>query len=189
LTEFNPKKHDIGGICQSIDRYGFRNPPIWDKTLNNGRGGIAAGNGRTEALAAMEKQNLPVPRGIAVDDQGRWCMPIVFGCNAVNQSEAISFLVDDNNLNLGGDFSLWDMSKIWDSSGYIQMLTAIAEEGVSPVTVDVDALASLILMNENGGPPPDEKPERDEEDSFGKGGPKMMRCPNCDHEWELGGDR
>ena len=185
LTEANPKRHDLGGICQSIERYGFRNPPIWDKTLNDGAGGIAAGNGRTEALAAMEKQNRPVPRGIAVDDQGRWCMPVIFGCNADNQAEAIAFLIDDNNLGFGGDFSHWDVARNWEREGYIALLTSIADAEVVPVTVDLDTISVLLtgISGDNGdqsfGPEDSSTKEINPEDFE-----LQHTCPKCGFEFD-----
>jgi hypothetical protein len=99
----------------------------------------------------MELQKQPVPRGIAVDDQGRWCMPIVFGCDAISEAEAIAYAVDDNNLTMaGGDFSHWDMAKMWDREGYLQLLTSIAEADVAPVTVDEETIAALLAGMDDG---------------------------------------
>ncbi|MGL5061301.1 MAG: hypothetical protein ACRC62_15110, partial [Microcoleus sp.] len=151
LFDRNPKKHDIAKIAESIARYGMRNPPIWDVTLNDGEGGIVAGNGRTETLRSMELQKQPVPRGIAIDEQGRWCMPIIFGCNAVSEFEAIAYAIDDNNLTMAGDFSDFDIAKLWEREGYLELLTSIADEEVLPVTVDADAIASLLAGIDDDG--------------------------------------
>lgn len=34
LWDKNPKLHDIDAVYQSIERYGFVDPPKWDKNLN-----------------------------------------------------------------------------------------------------------------------------------------------------------
>jgi hypothetical protein len=36
----NAKRHDAGGLWQSIKRYGFIDPPKFDRSLNGGKGGI-----------------------------------------------------------------------------------------------------------------------------------------------------
>ena len=45
----NAKLHDIGKLCESIERYGFRDPIGYDATLD----AFAEGNGRAEALTAL----------------------------------------------------------------------------------------------------------------------------------------
>ena len=50
LWEKNPKKHDIDLIIQSIEKYGFKDPPKFEPSLNNNEGGFVEGNGRIEAL-------------------------------------------------------------------------------------------------------------------------------------------
>jgi hypothetical protein len=183
LFDRNAKKHDIGSLAESIARYGMRNPPIWDSSLTDGQGGIAAGNGRTETLRSMELQKQPVPRGIAIDDQGRWCMPIVFGCDAISEAEAIAYAVDDNNLTMaGGDFSHWDMAKMWERSGYIALLTSIAEADVVPVTVDAEAIGALLAGIEAEAPL-SFSDENDTENSQGSE-EKLVCCPNCRHEFK-----
>lgn len=176
LFELNPKKHDLGAIAESIQRYGFRNPPIFDATLNGGAGGIVAGNGRIETLQSMESQGQSVPRGIALDDQGRWLVPIIFGCDASSEIEAQAYAIDDNNLTMsGGDFDHFDMANLWDREGYLQLLSCLAEAQITPITVDEDAIASLLFAGDEGqgetggGEDEDDKP--------------VQRCPNCGHEF------
>lgn len=62
----NPKRHDIGALVESIQRYGFIDPPKWDATL----GALVYGNGRDEALAWMETQGQALPRGVRIDEHG-----------------------------------------------------------------------------------------------------------------------
>lgn len=180
--DLNPKKHDIGSIAESIQRYGFRNPPIWDDKLNDGKGGIVAGNGRTETLRAMELQNQPVPRGIAIGENGQWLMPIIFGCDAESETLAMSYAIDDNNLLFSsGDFTHWDMAKAWNFDEYLSLLTSISEEGVTPVTVDESAISSLLLGLDSeidsqsfGG---DDRENEEKSD-------RLVCCPNCKHEFK-----
>lgn len=62
----NPKKHDLKAIYKSIDRYGFTDPPKWDTNLNDGRGGLIYGNGRTAALV----QGLTYARSVGAPPLG-----------------------------------------------------------------------------------------------------------------------
>src|SRR5262245_15469671 len=93
----NPKKHDIGALIQSNRKHGFKVPPRYEPTLNNGKGGLIAGNGRDEALEWMEKDDpANPPRGIVLDEEGHWAIPILFGVDAESQSAAEAYGLDDN---------------------------------------------------------------------------------------------
>jgi hypothetical protein len=69
LFEKNPKKHDIGKLCQSITRNGFRDPPAFDINLKSAvkgeQGAIAYGNGRVEALYLMERDSYKALQGLS----------------------------------------------------------------------------------------------------------------------------
>jgi hypothetical protein len=146
LWERNPKRHDLPGIMAAIKRYGFQKPPKYDQALNNGAGGIAAGNGRVQALLALQARGDPAPAGIAVDKQsGVWAAPVIFGNDLADQSAAEAFAIDHNNLVLaGGDFTSIYMTQMWDEEQYVTLLREMGAERL-PETVD---LLDLEIFNE-----------------------------------------
>jgi hypothetical protein len=149
LWERNPKRHSIGDLAASIERYGFKEIPKYEPRLNNGQGGIVAGNGRIETLAALHQQGKPAPRGI-IEQDGEWLVPVTFGVDAASQEEAEAYGIDSNNLSLsGGDFTAWDMSRLW-GEGYTDILAGLATADALPITVDGDALDGLLNREANG---------------------------------------
>lgn len=149
LLQKNYKKHDIGGLWESIERYGFQNPAKFDSNLNGGKGGLVFGNGRTEAIVSMlteaRRGGKEPPRGVATNKDGEWCVPVLFGVDQINEAMARALAIDDNNLTVSGsDFTAWDMAKMWEIPSYVANLADIAEFGVTPITVDEDAIASLL---------------------------------------------
>lgn len=148
----NPKRHDIGAIVESIRRHGFVDPPKLDATL----GALVYGNGRDEALEWMHAQGDEPPRGILVADDGMWLMPVKVGVDAATEQEAEALAIAHNNLTMsGGDFTPWDMARMWDRDAYAALLTELAQRDALPVTVDGDALDAL-LRGATGGVDPNE---------------------------------
>lgn len=147
LWPANPKRHDLGAIMESIQKYGFRDPSTFDSAL----GGLVEGNGRATALDMMEKQGYDVPRGVLKSKvDGHWCMPILFGIDATSKSAAEQYAIDHNNLTMaGGDFTLYDMARMWDKAKYIAVLEGLSAEGDDemPVTVNLDDL-HVLMQNE-----------------------------------------
>ncbi len=147
LWDKNPKLHDIGALTESFARYGFRDAPIFDET----KGCIVAGHGRIKALTQMRNMGYPVPRGIYQSDDD-WMVPIQFGINARTAGEAEAFAIDHNNITLlGGDLSLADISRIWDSELYIPVLEEIRAAGGEIISVDGDDLDNLLRQLESEG--------------------------------------
>lgn len=147
----NPKRHHLGGIIESIETNGFRDPATWDSEL----GGVIEGNGRVTALRMMEDKAYLIPRGILKHKiEGYWCMPVLFGVDAKSRSAAESYAIDHNNLTLlGGEFSFYDVVKMWDQDAYAQVLQGLSDEGDMPVTVDYEDLNLLLSdsFDENDG--------------------------------------
>lgn len=163
LWDQNPKLHDTGAIIESITINGFRDPATWDSALQ----AIVAGNGRTGALQIMEQQGMKAPRGILTDSNGSWYMPVLFGIDADSQEAAIRYAVDHNNLTMmGGDFSMFDVSKMWDKQGYLSILQGLRDddgENAMPITIDLSDLEALENPVDYTQPLGDE-PEEEEED-------------------------
>jgi hypothetical protein len=149
LWEDNAKLHDIGGIWESIQRYGMIDPGKWDGTLNKGRGGIVYGNGRTrtvvQQLAMLEKSGGDRPRGIPTcKKSGAWCIPIKFGVDQETEAEAKAAAIDHNNLTLtGGSLTAGDISRIWEGEAYLAQLKELEKLQAQPVSMDSEAIKAL----------------------------------------------
>lgn len=139
----NPKKHDMGALIQSIRRYGFRDAPIYDRTLNS----IIAGNGRVEALAMMKEDGEEPPRGIVVQGD-EWLVPVQHGVDASDEREAEAFGLDHNNLTiLGGDAGIEALLGMYREDLLVEKLEALGAAHL-PVSIDGDDLDALL------NPPP-----------------------------------
>lgn len=151
LFDNNAKLHNLNQIIESITRYGFKSACKWEGKLNDGRGGIVAGNGRVEALRVMEERGDELPIGIAQDDTGEWCVPVLFGVEAESEAIARSYALDDNNLTLlGGDFDLADLKKLYNQELLMSELEELAQSGDLPLTFDNDFVEdSLQFLAEN----------------------------------------
>lgn len=142
LWEENPKLHDIGSVIESIKKHGFQELPKYDKNLLNvsgTKGAVKAGNGRVEALDWMQRDgSYDLPRGLAViKASSEWCMPILIGTDAESIDLARAYAIDSNNLTLtGGDFTAYEMARLWSPEGYLKLLTDMAESRTMPVSVD-----------------------------------------------------
>ena len=188
LWKKNAKKHDLSGVLASIERYGFIDPPKWDSNLNDGRGGLIYGNGRTKTIVAalIEAKRLgqEPPRGIPTAiDSGEWCIPVKFGIDSENEAIAIAAAIDHNNLTLSGsDLDIEQVSQIWDED-YISLLQSIAVHQIMPVTIDEDDLQKLIDASET---PDFEASSLEDQSVLDQAADKKeinCICPNCNHEF------
>lgn len=140
LLEKNPQEHDLEALMVAIALYGFRDPVAYDTTVD----GLVEGNGRTEALLIMEASNQPVPHNIIVDDEGDWCMPVIFGANSATIAEAYRYAIDHNLATLsGGAFSTSDKLKMMDR----QILLSICDDINSTIFLDESEVSFLRLQD------------------------------------------
>jgi hypothetical protein len=149
LWSENPKLHDVGLLVQSIEKHGFQELPRYDTNLPNvsgGVGAIKAGNGRIETLAAMERDSMQLPRGLAQDKSTQaWVMPILMGTDVDSVNAARAYAIDSNNLTLsGGDFTAFDFSRLWDNKAYIEMLKILGADNNLPISIDDNDLDAII---------------------------------------------
>ncbi len=170
----NPKRHDIGAIVESIRRYGMVDPPKYDAAL----GALVYGNGRDEALEWMHAQGDRPPRGVRVDSDGMWLIPVKVGIDQDTPEQAEALALDHNNLSLsGGDFTAYDMARMW-GEGYTDILAGLATADALPITVDGDALDVLLAgaANDLLVDAPEPGSGRDAED--------FHECPKCGFQWK-----
>lgn len=146
----NAKLHNLDQIITSITKYGFKSATKWESTLNDGRGGIVAGNGRVEALRVMEERGDDLPVGIAQDtDTGEWCVPVLFGVEADSEAIARAYALDDNNLTLlGGNFDVADLLGLYDQELLMSELEELARLGDLPITIMEDEFKNLLAKVE-----------------------------------------
>ena len=146
LFDSNAKLHNLDQIIQSITRYGFKSACKWESTLNDGRGGIVAGNGRVEALREMERRGDDLPIGIVQDTEtGEWCVPVLFGVEAESEAIARAYALDDNNLTLlGGDFAVADLMKLYDQELLLSELEELSQYNEVPVSIGEINLENLL---------------------------------------------
>jgi hypothetical protein len=144
----NPKIHDIPSVIRSIHTYGFQELPVFDINLvsvRNMDGAIKAGNGRIEALDAMERQGYDVPRNIGVETAtDYWAMPVVFGTDAISRALAEAYAVDSNNLVVAGMEDANDVMRGLWGDGYVEIINRLLAEDIIPISIDDSALEDLV---------------------------------------------
>lgn len=142
FASVNPKLHDLGALASSEMRYGFVELPVVNATT----GKLVAGQGRLEALRAIKKEGKPPPLGVTAND-GHWEID-ARSFPFPDDNTAQAYLLDSNNLGLlGGDFTAFDIAKLWDESAYLETLQQLAMADALPISVsgeDVDALNLAI---------------------------------------------
>ena len=139
----NPKKHDIGAIISAIKEYGFRDPPAWDTALE----AIVEGNGRIEALHQMMLNGEDVPKGIGVANDGVWHVPVVFGGDSDSLAQAERYAIDHNNLTmLGGDFSLHDLTRMWEPEAYAEILNETFQAHTPFISLELEDIQSVLSV-------------------------------------------
>jgi len=161
LWRENPKLHDLQTLVASVRRHSFQAPSKFDAKLfrvgqppedEEPLGAIKAGNGRVEAVAWLEANweevkadEEKMPRGLALDADGAWCVPVLVGTDAKSTSAAMEFAIDDNNSVMsGGDLDGFDMARLWDGH-YVDLLSGLDE---LPVSVDAEMLSLLASVDD-----------------------------------------
>ena len=179
LFDRNVKKHDLGKIADSLRKYGFKIAIKWEVKLNGGAGGVVAGNGRVEALRWMQQNGEKPPKGIAIDDSGNWCVPVLFGNDSESEIKARAYAIDDNALTMvGGDFTALDISGMYDDN-LLDELRSLADAQEFPIGFDGDDIDLLISLEDASR----ENDTSEDDRTVGKDKPAKteQECPNCGH--------
>jgi hypothetical protein len=175
LWSGNPKLHSLHELKQSIRQYGFKVVPRYEPSLNGGEGAIGAGNGRVLALRAMKDAGEPPPRGVLVDDDGRWMVPVLHGVDASTEGEAHAFGVDDNLLTLGGSgLGFEDLVQLFDEEALEALLRDTPDASELLVSLSASDLDALLSGPDFHPAPAEDQSRLDEK--------APLTCPECGAE-------
>lgn len=95
----NSKNHDVGLLTQSIDRFGFVEPPA----INETTGRLVTGHGRIKGLRARKQAGQPLPEKVKISDDGEWLAPVIRGNTFPTDQEAEAYLLTSNrSTQIGG---------------------------------------------------------------------------------------
>lgn len=129
----NPKGH-ADTIRTMIERFGYTTPIELDERT----GRMVAGHGRLEKLVELKRDNaIEVPKGIVVDVDGEWKVPVLRGWASVDDDEAEAYLVGHNRSGEGG----------WLRDPLHELLTDLASrEQLHATGFDQSYIDDLALM-------------------------------------------
>jgi hypothetical protein len=108
----NAKGHDTEAMMKSVDAFGWIEPIVLD-----GRTGmIVSGHGRRDYLADAELHDREAADwigddGLRIDEQGRWCTPVVVGWESTDDAHAEAAGIALNRVGEG----VWDRGTLADA--------------------------------------------------------------------------
>jgi hypothetical protein len=169
----NPKDHDLGGLAESLKRFGFVAP----MGMNEETGLLLFGHGRLDELEDLRRRGEPAPDNVKVDPgDGMWLAPVVRGVN-LSEDDGKAYVIADNRLvELGG----------WNEPELARRLIEIAggEAGLEATGFDgqdVDALLDAFAGPGEFPPHSDTDPETESEAAAAR----SLRCPECGAAFRL----
>lgn len=200
----NAKMHDLGAIQASMQRFGFTQPPFVDERTQL----LVAGHGRQEALIGLKQLGHGPPRGILIDDDGEWLVPLVRGWASRDDAEAEAYNLADNLLNEAGGWFRKTLAEMMES---VATADAALLDTMAWTAEDMDELLASVNINSLSGDddgitilpdaldpkageqtidvpgrPGDENPDRplDGDDDEGTSADlPTTTCPACAHTW------
>jgi hypothetical protein len=133
----NPKDHDLHEIRKSFYRFGFIKPVLIDEGTKQ----LVAGHGRLDTLKILRDNAKEPPRGVKVEGDDTWLVPVLRGVQFDNPAEAEAFLLADNRLSeIGG----------WNQDLLAEMLGEIVDvdDALEGVGFDIADVMAMIADHE-----------------------------------------
>jgi hypothetical protein len=190
-AERNPKTHDLPGNVSSLNRFGAAGALA---QLDERTGRMVGGHGRREALIHMKSIGDPIPKGVMVDEDGEWLIPVERGWRSANDLEAEAMIVALNQLTTAGGWHMVSLAEILED---IATTDATLLDSIGFVADDIDNLINRVdpetfLNLETTIDPPSRKTDRDDEDdneyvspaNLYDRGEKTHVCPSCGYDFK-----
>ena len=181
----NPKKHDLPGMVASIEEHGFADTPILDERTQR----FVAGHGRCEALVHMKTNGDPMPRGLILNDDGEWCLPIQRGWSSKSDAHAEAFIIAHNRLTEAGG---WDSPMLAEMLHDVNAYDPALFDGIGYTAEEMDDLFRTVDPERfdqdpdalpSGGGDATPSPGNDDHDGHPTT-PEQVECPMCYHQFD-----
>lgn len=168
----NPKRHDMGALGGSVDRFGYTQPILLDEKT----GMLVAGHGRLDLLSAMKAEGKAPPKRILTEGK-EWLVPVVRGVSFANEAEAEAYLLADNRIvEIGG----WDEAEVAEILR--DLIDSVGKDGAMIGIGYSTEEAERILKNLPKAPTDVSFKSFDEGSASVV---KMVECPKCKHKFPL----
>lgn len=106
-AERNAKRHRIDELDASMRRHGYAAPIMVDEGTQR----IVAGHGRVDTLVTRRAAGREAPDGVHVRD-GKWLVPVVRGIAFKDSTEAASYLLADNQIQMLAGYDWHELNEI-----------------------------------------------------------------------------
>ena len=106
-AERNAKRHRIDELDASMRRHGYAAPIMVDEGTQR----IVAGHGRVDTLVSRRAVGREAPDGVHIRD-GKWLVPVVRGIAFKDPTEAMSYLLADNQIQMLAGYDWHEMNEI-----------------------------------------------------------------------------
>lgn len=123
----NPKDHDIGGIVESLETFGYVAPIIVNRQTQM----ILAGHGRLDSLWEMFNSDPAAPPQRIERAGGKWTVPVVL-VDLPEQHHAAYVLADNRHTERGG----WDEALLYEVLADLATADLLAGTGYDGDDVD-----------------------------------------------------
>jgi hypothetical protein len=106
-AERNAKRHRIDELDASMRRHGYAAPIMVDEGTQR----IVAGHGRVDTLVNRRAAGREAPDGVHIRD-GKWLVPVVRGIVFKDPTEAMSYLLADNQIQMLAGYDWHELNEI-----------------------------------------------------------------------------
>jgi len=106
-AERNAKRHRIDELDASMRRHGYAAPVMIDEGTER----VVAGHGRIDTLITRRSAGREAPDGVHVRD-GKWLVPVVRGIAFKDPTEAMSYLLADNQIQMLAGYDWHELNEI-----------------------------------------------------------------------------
>lgn len=182
----NPKKHHMPGLISSLERYGWTEPVLVDERTQR----MVAGHGRRAAAIEMKGVGDPPPKGVLVDDDGEWLVPVTRGWSSRDDTEAAAYLIVDNMLPESGGWDDFELAAMLED---IHAVDATLFETLTLTTEELDELFRAYREDEDPDAPAAPAAAASDDDEDGEDGSapdaagersiREVECPDCGHHF------